>query len=489
MKGLFVGSISVSLLLLSSPLFGQQEFFLDTSYIYSNQRNISMARGEDKILCVFEDDRNADSTGTDIYGVWLDLEGNPIDGRAFPIVVDTLEQIKPEVTYGPDFFVVVWITYSYDEWERKTVYVRKVTPESLGPEVEVETYLGVADMDVDIAYTPGVFSFFIGLNLGTYQVWAKRLTLDLEPVSDTMIKIYDSGGGIWDEWGDMYAFSYGDTVTVPFYSAVQGSGDVTEYSGKVTLWVTPDTFAIIGYKGFVSCTSPGGSCCCPKTPAMAYGCDTTFVIWGVHDTTCPNLHLKGSIDICVPYYYQTPRGALNFDDQRFFLLLHRNSILYGIAINCDGSLHEFFPISNLHYINSAYTVAIGDGKELVIWCTPLIEAADDTILRLVGKRVDVVNVLENSYISLRKAVISVNPTISRGTFNISLSKCLGDIELSVFSTNGRLMCKIFRGCVRERSIINWSGKDEKGNLLPSGAYFIYLREKRQSVVKKVMIIR
>ena len=61
-------------------------------------------------LLVWEDDRNAVTTGTDLYAARMDEAGEVLDPNGFPLIMDEGDQTNPSIAYGNDKYFVVWET-------------------------------------------------------------------------------------------------------------------------------------------------------------------------------------------------------------------------------------------------------------------------------------------------------------------------------------------------------------------------------------------
>ena len=65
------------------------------------------------------------------------------------------------------------------------------------------------------------------------------------------------------------------------------------------------------------------------------------------------------------------------------------------------------------------------------------------------------------------------------------------VSLCIYDISGRLIKTLFRaqGIKSETKVISWDGRDDKGNLLPSGVYFIRLEAGGITKTEKVILIR
>ena len=66
----------------------------------------------------------------------------------------------------------------------------------------------------------------------------------------------------------------------------------------------------------------------------------------------------------------------------------------------------------------------------------------------------------------------------------------GDVELSVYDVDGRLVARIFSG--RETAGVKrfwWDGRDDEGRSLPSGVYFYRLRAGKRVLTRKMVLVR
>jgi flagellar hook assembly protein FlgD len=58
------------------------------------------------------------------------------------------------------------------------------------------------------------------------------------------------------------------------------------------------------------------------------------------------------------------------------------------------------------------------------------------------------------------------------------------MEVKIYSSQGRLIKTI-----QKRTSILWDGRDENGNILSTGLYFLIVKIKEKTWTKKVLMIR
>ena len=482
-------------LLFVSPLGA--EFLLDTTFLLSNQNNVSVAKGTNRILCVFEDDRDSVNSGIDIYGVWLDLNGNPLDMRAFPIVNDTLDQRQPRVAYGDGRFVVAWIYKKFSYLDYFGIGAREVFEDgTLGPvhiikELDDSTY--GSTRCISLVHNPEMFTlFWWEVNMGFSSYFLMRLSpsidfIDTEPqlLMEGMMCEYNCPEGF------INATAKGNSVGLVWNEYLLGAGMTwNSWDGLLKLEVDQSHWDILDSVWLQDCSCDHDPGCERHVPLIASGCDTLFTTWFIeNDPACSLTLFKGNFNACIDYHPASDVGALDFDGERFFLLLNSDSLLYGLAINCDGSPHRVFPISDHPVFKEAVALPIEKGRQLVLWRTPFNPNGPDTVFRFIGEVVDVVNTEERGQFRRSYLSVDVSPTLGDGDFWIKVAPVLdGIISVTVVTAGGREVCQIYRGYAKERMVFNWDGRDSDGRLLPRGIYFVSVKTRDNMAVKKVVVV-
>jgi hypothetical protein len=86
---------------------------------------------------------------------------------------------------------------------------------------------------------------------------------------------------------------------------------------------------------------------------------------------------------------------------------------------------------------------------------------------------------------------SVYPNPSDGQVNISLNiKQSGYYNLAVYGIDGRVISSVFQGNLNTgKTTVQWNGKNESGQIVPNGIYFISLVGNQIHQQQKVVMIR
>ncbi len=105
-----------------------------------------------------------------------------------------------------------------------------------------------------------------------------------------------------------------------------------------------------------------------------------------------------------------------------------------------------------------------------------------TILPIVG--VEEVVVEQN-----KKTEIVVHPNPSGGQLFIKFCTSGDRTEINVYDNAGKLVRKLFRVKGTGEFNVYWDRKDDKGNLIPAGVYFIRLESQENTTEKKIVITK
>ncbi len=88
------------------------EFLIDTNVVYvpahSGQYGPALAFDGTNLLAVWNDTRDAPSSGTDIFGTRISLDGEILDPAGLAICVADSNQVQPCVAFDGDNFLVIW---------------------------------------------------------------------------------------------------------------------------------------------------------------------------------------------------------------------------------------------------------------------------------------------------------------------------------------------------------------------------------------------
>ena len=88
---------------------------------------------------------------------------------------------------------------------------------------------------------------------------------------------------------------------------------------------------------------------------------------------------------------------------------------------------------------------------------------------------------------LALALMSANPSADGATLRYALPSA-GDVRLSLYDVNGRLVRELFAGAREAGSYtVRWDGRDATGASAPSGMYFARLQAGRQSLVERIVL--
>jgi len=88
--------------------------------------------------------------------------------------------------------------------------------------------------------------------------------------------------------------------------------------------------------------------------------------------------------------------------------------------------------------------------------------------------------------------LSISPNPAKKSTVISLQLPVKEIiNLKVYDATGRLIKTLFKAQRPEPKTytIKWDGRDDKGNLLPSGVYFVRLETRGITRIEKVILTR
>jgi len=480
-------------LFLTSFYLSEGEFLIDTSYLYSTQKNVDLAKGDNRILCVFEDSRNLNRA---IYGVWLDQFGNPVDAIAFQIS-DT-NSTNPRVAYGDGVFLVIW---KKGESYGNLIKGRIVTPDSMGTIVTLISdslydYYGYIDK-LDVVYTPPLFAVFSSTKHIDYHLYLLRVDEELEPITPSLYELYEFYGGFNGSKGDFFARSDGDIVCVSLrVTKYEAAMHVYDHIVKITVEVKADSVRIIESKTLESLLWDP-----PPAPEMWFWTASSMTfnnrgvpifIWERKDSTCAT-RFRGFYGDCVPYILQHPIGALNYDGKYLFLLVHNfDNLLYGIPVGSGDffkiSDSPLYPPDDVFEPYGAYAFPVGEAKQLIIWST-MYEFDGGSAIRLVGKHIDVLGQEEKSHFAKLEPSVRIIPQIGKGGFRIYLSPLIKAQSIEVLRSSGQLVYRFSAGEIAERGFVYWDGRDILGNFLPSGVYIVVISGKYFFSKKKIIIVR
>jgi len=82
-----------------------------------------------------------------------------------------------------------------------------------------------------------------------------------------------------------------------------------------------------------------------------------------------------------------------------------------------------------------------------------------------------------------------NPFSSRVKIVLSPSRS-DEVDLKIYDNVGRLVKTIYQGPIKaEETSFSWSGTDDNSRKLPSGVYFLRLTGTKQSIVRKLLVMR
>jgi hypothetical protein len=92
---------------------------------------------------------------------------------------------------------------------------------------------------------------------------------------------------------------------------------------------------------------------------------------------------------------------------------------------------------------------------------------------------------------LRLGLPYPNPT--RGPVNVAVIGSPGGgpgfARAGVFDGRGRFLREILAGSPRSLSVLRWDGRDERGEEVPAGIYFVRLETSSRAVSRKIVVIR
>lgn len=106
------------------------EFLIDTSVVYvpahSGQYGPALAFDGTNLLAVWNDTRDAQSSGTDIFGTRISLDGEILNPGGLAICAADSNQVRPCVAFDGDNFLVIWEDSSESPFPH--LRGRRVTP-------------------------------------------------------------------------------------------------------------------------------------------------------------------------------------------------------------------------------------------------------------------------------------------------------------------------------------------------------------------------
>jgi hypothetical protein len=163
-----------------------------------------------------------------------------------------------------------------------------------------------------------------------------------------------------------------------------------------------------------------------------------------------------------------------------------------------------------------FTMAPGDTQDIALAIVGALGPHDSSNVSSVARLQEYAPLLHTLWQSFNDFESPEGPVPGRETFNISefseypvfilgqnypnpfnnttrvRFKLLGemDIRLSIYNINGQLIKNLFEGLlIKDEYIYDWDGRDNNGQLLPSGIYFIRMQSGAKFQCKKLILIK
>lgn len=158
------------------------------------------------------------------------------------------------------------------------------------------------------------------------------------------------------------------------------------------------------------------------------------------------------------------------------------------------NLFAFDPTAGLDVANDGFGYHGGPGY---VWHCHILDHEDNDMMRpmLITKpALPVAGAVSGVSLAAARPVVQLaaaqpNPAVGTARIAFTLSEAQ-DVELTVFDLAGREVASLAKGRFAPgQHAVAWSGRDQGGRLLPSGAYMYRLRTGQQAQVKKLLFVR
>ena len=432
----------------------------------NHQLRPSVASSGTNYLTVWGDNRNSSSTGTDIWGRIISIDGIPLD--SFPICTLTQNQHFPEVAWGASKYLVTWM------YEGSKIY---------GQFVDINGNL------IDATFLIGD-----GLSL---PLWKGN---DVESNGDNFLVAwaecpspgeFDIAGRVIQSDGTPVGpvFTICDVPDTQRAPKVVGVG--TNYliawadfrTGKWNIYgqrVSPGGTLIGGNFSITPKSVPQGS------PALASNDSCVLVAWeedhgvflgwdihgSILDTAMNVLHSDFTISMaswdqrlpCACWHLKTSKFIVGWHDYR-----DGSADIWIREVNKDASLDSEQKITTLSVEQREPDIACSNVCFLIVW--------ED--YRQGSGNVDVYGYVPTTCPVEEKKCLIGEVKIAPNPF-VSFVKFIGIKErIRIYDVQGRFVKELDANQI-------WYGKDARGREVPSGTYFVYPIRKSSFPIQKII---
>jgi hypothetical protein len=460
---------------------------LDTANILvsgraNSQEAPSVAYDGTNYFAVWSDNRNGiyDPQTSSIYGTRINPHGSLLDSMMLLISSAQGCHVTPSIAFGGTNYLVAWKQTGVNGGIRLK---RVNTSGNLLDSLEIQFYGG---WNPDVA--------FDGENyLVAWDNWENIFGARIDQSGNIIGDVFIS---VAPEEERTPAIAFGDTCylvvwfkrTEPFWSIV---GTRVNSLGNVL-----DT------AGIVISTQSG----CYYYPAVAFDGTNFLVVWVLDDGSicCTRVDQTGEV-LDSPIYISTSTGARNpaviFDGSEYLVVWHTSDIC-GAHVDTTGTVHHLFPVAAQEGDQITPAAAKGNDNQILItysgWADSVYQHSANE-MRIWGKFYPFVGIEETDPERPKLAYnlqSCPNPFSSGVDITWQIPEGIGggqksEVGISIYDVAGRLIRGFYplTPNALHPAHVFWDGKDDSGNPVSAGVYFVKLTTDEYRTTRKVLLIK
>ena len=482
---------SIPFLLFSVTLLcAQGEFLIDTQPGSYSQSNPAVAYDGTNYLVVWQDTRN----GTyDIYGARVGAGGTILD--TIPIAISTAsnDQIKPQVTFGDLYYLVVWEDYRNDVYNFD-VYGCRVN--KIGNILDTSGIV-IKDLQASYALDPAVSfdgtNYFITYSSYDIYFWDEIYGEFLSPSGQSVGWGVNIGGStVGDDHRSRIAFDGTNYLVVWHALDKDILGSRVTPSGS-NLDVTPIPI----------CTATGNQ----TEPEVAFDGANYLVVWqddrnGNMDIYGARVTPSGSVldpegfPICTQGSTQT-NPAIAFDGTNYVVVWedyrNGNADLYGAVLSPTGSVLDTFIVSSKPGDQVTPSLAHGSGNQILIvysgW-TDTYNGIPINTMRIWARFYPITDVDENTPRKSYVSTLRIYPLFlaEDDLFTIQWTSKNPSVSIEIYNIKGDQIAR-WEFSNKNEGVIIWNLKNKLGVRIKPGIYFVTLSSDKEKYYKKFIVLR